>query len=213
MSGGPLIAIRYVSYCKDGPVISVPKGNLMPPGRKRDPQAHSAALAAAEELVHELGFHKVTMERIAERSGVAKMTLYRWWPNKAAVITDALRDSLAPATTPDTGTAITDATRQLSALTELLTRHGGPSVVAAAMSSQGEAGRAELRDLLQPWFTSLVTILDRALTRGEQPAGFPVPLTAHAWMGYLVYRIVFLQEEPTPADLTALVTQALKRTP
>ncbi|MFI5932138.1 TetR/AcrR family transcriptional regulator [Actinoplanes sp. NPDC051494] len=181
----------------------------MPPGRKRDPQARQSALTAAEDLVNELGFHKVTMERIAERSGVAKMTLYRWWPNKAAIITDALRDGLAPAGIADTGTVAGDANTQLAALTELLTRHGGPSVVAAAMSSQGEAGRAELRDLLQPWSASLVTIIDRAVTRGELPTGFPVTLTVQAWMGYVVYRIVFLQEEIPAADLAVLVTQAV----
>ena len=174
-------------------------------GRKRDPRAQQAALTAAEELLNEIGFHRVTMERIAERSGVAKMTLYRWWPNKAAVITDAVRDRLAPTATPDTGSVAGDAQAQLEALLGALTRFGDASVVAGAMSSRGEAGRTDLRDILHPWFDSLVTLLER----GGLPAGFPVTLTAQAWVGYVVYRVVFLQEEITPDDLRLLITRAL----
>lgn len=179
-------------------------------GRKRDPEAQRAALAAAEALLNEVGFHKVTMERIAERAGVAKMTLYRWWPNKAAVITDAVRGGLAPGATPDTGSVAGDAEAQLTALMAVLLRYGDASVVAAAMSSRGEAGRADLRDILHPWAEGLAGILERAVERGEVSAGFPVMLIAQAWLGFVVYRVVFLQQEVTPADLTALVRQALR---
>ncbi|GAA2559170.1 TetR/AcrR family transcriptional regulator [Winogradskya consettensis] len=175
-------------------------------GPRRDPEAQRRALAAAAELLTELGFHKVTMERIAERSGVAKMTLYRWWPNKAAIITDAVRDTLAPATTPDTGSVTTDARTQLDALIKVIAPYGDASVTAAAMSSRGEQGRADLAGILQPWHDSLVTILERGRTRGELAQDFPVTVTADAWMGYVVYRVVFLQQDITEADLTALVT-------
>ncbi|WP_246613464.1 TetR/AcrR family transcriptional regulator [Paractinoplanes bogorensis] len=165
------------------------------PGRKRDPRAQAAALTAAEELLTEIGYHRVTMERIAERSGVAKMTLYRWWPNKAALVTDAVRAKLAPAELPDTALA------QLEALLGTLTRYGDASVVAGAMSSRGEAGRADLRDILHPWCAGLVTIIERSA-----PPGFPAVLTAQAWVGYLVYRVVFLQEEVTTQDLKVLIS-------
>ncbi|MEV6343253.1 TetR/AcrR family transcriptional regulator [Actinoplanes sp. NPDC051851] len=170
-------------------------------GRKRDPEAHRAVLAAAEELLNEIGYHRVTMDRIAERSGVAKMTLYRWWPNKAAVITDAVRESLAPVAVPGTGDAVGDARAHLAALLGTLTRYGDASVVAGAMSSRGEAGRADLRDILAPWLDGLVAILGRA----PLPPEFPVVLTAQSWIGYVVYRVVFLQEVITPDDLRILV--------
>mgnify|MGYP004489453543 CR=1 FL=1 len=74
---------------------------------------------------------------------------------------------------------------------------------------QGAAGRADLRDILHPWFESLVVVLERAAGRGELSPGFPVTVTAQAWLGYVVYRVVFLQQEITPEDLTALIHQAL----
>ncbi|GIF20092.1 AcrR family transcriptional regulator [Actinoplanes tereljensis] len=158
-------------------------------GPKRDPEAHRAVLAATEELLGEIGYHRVTMERIAERSGVGKMTLYRWWPNKAAVITDAVREHLAP----DPAISPGDPIAQLTALVGTLTRYGDASVVAAAMSSRGEAGRADLAGILQPWESNLIAALD-----GDE-------VTAQAWLGYVVYRIVFRQEEVTAADLAKLV--------
>ncbi|GAA1609307.1 TetR/AcrR family transcriptional regulator [Actinoplanes couchii] len=161
-------------------------------GRKRDPEAHRAALAAAEELLIEIGYHRVTMEKIAERSGVAKMTLYRWWPNKAAVVTDAVRDRLAPDDVP------ADDLEILKALVTALTRYGDASVVAAAMSSRGEAGRADLRDILHPWEQALTAVT------GD-------PVTARARLGYVVYRVVFLLEEITEDDLRTLVAKTSER--
>ncbi|MFF0375846.1 TetR/AcrR family transcriptional regulator [Actinoplanes missouriensis] len=178
-------------------------------GRKRDPQAHAAVLTAAEELLNEIGYHRVTMERIAERSGVAKMTLYRWWPNKAAVVTDAVRSRLAPLSTPDLGTVMADAHTQLEAMLGTLTKYGDASVVAGAMSSRGEAGVADLRDILHPWFEGLAEILERGIRREQLPPGFPVTVTAHAWMGYLVYRVVFLQEQISGSDLRVLIGQTV----
>ncbi|MBI2705195.1 MAG: TetR/AcrR family transcriptional regulator [Actinobacteria bacterium] len=60
------------------------------PGSNRDPRAHAEALRAAVELVDEVGYAKVSMEAIAKRAGVGKPTLYRWWPNKASLVHEAL---------------------------------------------------------------------------------------------------------------------------
>src|SRR4051794_6327233 len=52
---------------------------------RRNPNTHQAVLASAEELLKEIGYPSITVDRIAEHSGVAKASIYRWWPNKAAV--------------------------------------------------------------------------------------------------------------------------------
>ncbi|PWS45303.1 TetR family transcriptional regulator, partial [Streptomyces sp. FT05W] len=118
-------------------------------GPHRDPEAHEAVLAATRELVAELGYKGVTMDRIASRAGVARMTVYRWWPNKAAVITEAVADRLAPGPAPDTGDVREDALLWLRNLVRTLTLLGDPSVVTGALTERGEAGRADLRDLLR----------------------------------------------------------------
>ena len=58
-------------------------------GRPRDADRTAEILRAALDLVEEVGFGQVTVERIAARTGVAKTTIYRRWPNVSVLVTDA----------------------------------------------------------------------------------------------------------------------------
>jgi len=58
-------------------------------GRPRSERIHQAILKTTLDLVLEIGFRAVTIESIAAKTGVGKTTIYRRWPNKAAVIMDA----------------------------------------------------------------------------------------------------------------------------
>ena len=66
-------------------------------GRPRSELLHQAMLKAALDLVLEVGFRGVSVEGIAARTGVGKTTVYRRWPNKAAVVMDAFIGLLGPA--------------------------------------------------------------------------------------------------------------------
>lgn len=44
----------------------------------------------AATLFAEVGYDAMTMDGVVARSGVAKRTLYRWWPAKSAVVADAI---------------------------------------------------------------------------------------------------------------------------
>jgi AcrR family transcriptional regulator len=73
---------------------------------RRSERSRQAVLAAARDLVSELGYAKVSIEAIAARAGVGKQTIYRWWPSKGAVIFDsvlALSESEEGMRLPDTG--------------------------------------------------------------------------------------------------------------
>ncbi|HEV7990610.1 MAG TPA: TetR/AcrR family transcriptional regulator [Gemmatimonadaceae bacterium] len=59
------------------------------PGRPRSGEVDQAVLSVALDLVTTVGFRAVTIEGIAARAGVAKTTIYRRWPNRAAVVMDA----------------------------------------------------------------------------------------------------------------------------
>ncbi|MFI2612277.1 TetR/AcrR family transcriptional regulator [Kitasatospora sp. NPDC018619] len=60
-----------------------------PDPARRSERARAAVLAAAAELVAEVGYGRLTVEAIAARAGVGKQTIYRWWPSKGAVVFDA----------------------------------------------------------------------------------------------------------------------------
>ncbi|WP_405811505.1 TetR/AcrR family transcriptional regulator [Streptomyces sp. NBC_01520] len=184
----------------DHPAASRPRR-----GPRRDPEAHEAVLTAARELVAELGYKGVTMDRIASRAGVARMTVYRWWPNKAAVITEAVADRLAPGPAPDTGDVREDALLWLRGLVRTLTLLGDPSVVTGALTERGEPGRAELRDLLKAHAEPAGKLMRNGVARGGLPDGLPLDAIVDSWIGYVVYRTVFLGQEITEADLLGLV--------
>ncbi|MGW1815838.1 TetR/AcrR family transcriptional regulator [Streptomyces sp. NPDC002125] len=174
-------------------------------GPHRDPDAHEAVLAATRELVDELGYKGVTMDRIATRAGVARMTVYRWWPNKAAVVTEAVADRLAPGPAPDTGDVREDALLWLRDLVRTLTLLGDPGVVTGALTERGEPGRADLRDLLAAHSAPLSQLLRRGVERGGLPRDLPVRAVVDSWVGHVVYRTVFLGQEIAEADLLDLV--------
>ena len=60
-----------------------------PDSSRRNPSSRRAILAAALDLVREVGYAKLSIEGVAARAGVGKQTIYRWWPSKGAVLFDA----------------------------------------------------------------------------------------------------------------------------
>ncbi|GAA1444213.1 TetR/AcrR family transcriptional regulator [Leifsonia poae] len=59
-------------------------------GRPRDPQLRAQVLTAASRQLENAGYTAMTMEGILADTGIAKRTLYRWWPSKAAVVAEAI---------------------------------------------------------------------------------------------------------------------------
>ncbi|WP_437765885.1 TetR/AcrR family transcriptional regulator [Sorangium sp. KYC3313] len=77
-----------------------------PDSSRRNERSHRAILAAAGELLMDVGYAKLTIEAIAARAGVGKQTIYRWWPSKGAVVFDALlamNEGPSGVVLPDTG--------------------------------------------------------------------------------------------------------------
>jgi AcrR family transcriptional regulator len=107
-------------------------------GRPRDEEARGRILGAALEILEEQGFMNATTDAIAERAGASKATIYRWWPNKAAVLIEALREAVAQELPfPETGRLRDDIHLQLRNFIKLLTGRRGrlfKAFVAAAQS-------------------------------------------------------------------------------
>jgi AcrR family transcriptional regulator len=83
----------------------------VPDPTRRSETARRAILTAALDLVGEVGYAKLSIERIAAAAGVGKQTIYRWWPSKGALLFDAFltltTDDQAGAL-PDTGDLAAD---------------------------------------------------------------------------------------------------------
>lgn len=64
-------------------------------GRPRNPDADHAILQAALELFIERGFEGTSIEQIAKRAGVGKLTVYRRWPSKEELLPQAIEALVA----------------------------------------------------------------------------------------------------------------------
>src|SRR5580692_45575 len=120
--------------------MASPENSSRGRGRPRDESVRRRILKAALDLMDESGFDRVTLEAIAARAGASKATLYRWWPNKAAVVIEAFREAIAPELPlRDTGSLREDLTTQMRNFARVLSGRGGRmlrSFVAAAYSDR-----------------------------------------------------------------------------
>src|ERR1700742_2872435 len=64
-----------------------------PPGRPRCEQSRQAILRSTLRLLRKTGFAQLSIEAIAADARVGKATVYRWWPNKGALVVDAFATS------------------------------------------------------------------------------------------------------------------------
>jgi AcrR family transcriptional regulator len=98
-------------------------------GRPRRAGADAEILGVALSLLREKGYRELTVDCVAERSGVAKTTIYRRWPTKAALVTAAIE--------PLVGTdGSHDLTSLLIRLRDLLS--GELSPIIAELAAEGD---------------------------------------------------------------------------
>ena len=66
------------------------------PGRGRRPkdEVRGAVIEAAAALLFETGLSGFTIEKVAERAAVSRVTIHRWWPSKGALAFDVYRESI-----------------------------------------------------------------------------------------------------------------------
>jgi AcrR family transcriptional regulator len=85
-------------------------------GRPRAPGAEQKILHAALEEYTEHGWAGFTMDGVARRAGFGKSTLYLRWPDKDALLTDAVRLRSRTVVEVDTGSLRGDLTALASAV-------------------------------------------------------------------------------------------------
>ncbi|WP_432506075.1 TetR/AcrR family transcriptional regulator [Kineococcus arenarius] len=126
-----------------------------PPGRPRSQDARQSVLRAIDDLLVERGYAGVTMKAIAERAGVSRQTLYRWWSTTAEILLEACvedaRDELRSAPQPDARQEVHEYLRRLEAF--LLRCDAGAAYRALLGESQHDARVRELvraADVLAP---------------------------------------------------------------
>lgn len=173
-----------------------------PDPRRRDAQAHGAILAATVDLLERDGYKKLTIESIAERAGVGKQTIYRWWPNKAALVMEAfiaVGDERAPE--PDTGQVRSD----LEAILIPVFALNADYATGTARANKGMMAEAQLDPafhdtylaLHRAWWGPLRNVLERGKQRGELRADADSGALIDMMLGASWYRVLL---EHAPLD-------------
>jgi AcrR family transcriptional regulator len=164
-------------------------------GRPRSERARKAILEAAAELLLARGLSAVSMDAVAERAGVSKATIYRWWPTKETLALDALYTEWA-AVRPhqrDTGSLRGDLLSLLRPWARLAgSKPYGRVVTALLTEAQTDpVFAAEYRQrFVEPRRQQGREIFHRAIERGEIPAATRVEVALDLLYGSLYHRLL-----------------------
>jgi AcrR family transcriptional regulator len=174
------------------------------PASRRSARAHQAILTATTEMLTEAGYSALTIEGVAARSGVAKTTVYRWWPTKGALVIEAISLALPTPTQTDTGDLRRDLLTAVRRVVHTFAHTPvGAVIPALAADVMSDPTLAEqFRDqLIRPRRSAVVEVLLRAAARGELPTDVDTDLLLDVYAGAVFYRILMSGEPVT--DLMA----------
>ena len=185
---------------------------VKPRGRPRSPQVRDAILSAARALLQESGVAGLTMEAVAERAGVGKPTVYRWWPNRHAVAMAALMDAATerPARTRSRS-PLRALREQLLAVSDTLGSRQGRSVTTmiASADPDTEIAKAFRHHFVLERRNEGRALLLRAIEAGEVRPQIDVDTALDQLYGALFFRVLMGHAPPDAAFVRALLDQAV----
>jgi AcrR family transcriptional regulator len=184
-------------------------------GRPRSIETTNAILESAYALMAATGLATTTIDAVARHSSVSKMTIYKWWPSREALLIDAFLHHAAqmlPLPPASSGTPAARARRHAAAYAEALQGEFGKVQLAVVSECISKTGSAELfyARYLQFRRDALVEMIAAGQTDGSVLAeGAPEDLY-DAIYGSLFYRYVFGIAPITPAYARSLVDLILR---
>ena len=179
-------------------------------GRKRDHSRDADILAAALEVLSEVGYERMTMDMVAARAKAGKATVYRRWPSKSELVLDAVtrmkRDQVDLDRLPDTGDlrgdlvalikpqSIEESERKLMVMAGL----------ASMMSHDPRLAEAGNAAIVEPWADAHRALISRAIDRGELPA-VDVETLSRVVPSMAAYRTLIQRQPVDRAYLVSLI--------
>jgi AcrR family transcriptional regulator len=165
-----------------------------PRGRPRSERSHRAILDAANSLLDERGFVDLTMEEVAQRAGVSKATIYRWWPTKGTLVFEAFSaDFLARQPLTDTGSLRGDLIAALRSWIRVVKGTGtGRTLVGLIAEVQRDPGLAEIwrERFISPVRAQHRAMVERAIDRGEVSADIDSDVVLDLVFGSAYHRLL-----------------------
>lgn len=182
-------------------------------GRPRSEKTKVDILNASYELLIESGFAAVTVEKIAERAQVSKATIYKWWPNKAAVVMDGfLNATYEKLPIPDTGSTFEDMFLQVNNFAQFLVTRKGNIITEIIAEGQYDPNLAEIyrKAYFVPRRGISKQILNRGISRGELRKDLDVELAVDLIWGPVFYRLLITGAPIDDAYIKGLIKSAFE---
>ena len=184
-----------------------------PPGRPRSAEADEAILRAALELLAEDGYRALTMERVRERSGVGKATLYRRYGSKEDLVRAAIVHLNADIPLPDdSGSVLGDFAATAQTILAGAARSGALTLMPRLLSDViGDPDMHALfyEHLVEPRRKVVRAIVARAKERGEIRADIDPELAVDLMVGPFIYRVIIAGGDVTKIGNPAEILQTL----
>ena len=188
------------------------KNGKRPPGRPRSEQARQAILRTTLKILGKNGFSDFKIEEVAASASVGKATVYRWWPNKGALIADAFASSTTRRLRfPDTGSVYTDMSQQMRQLIKVFRSRRGRivSAILAAGQSDKDLIEAFRERFLWPRRREAYATLRRGIQRGELRKDLDPDLLLDSLYGPIYMRFLIQHDRLTPEFVDRLCTLVL----
>ena len=162
-----------------------------PIGRPRNERRHKAILETAIDLVIELGFRTVSVESLAAKTGVAKTTIYRRWPNKAAVVMDAFMERLSGTQFPPNRRPTESVRLQMHSMARAFRSKDGVVLKALLAEAQFDA---ELATAIRERWTLprrklALAVFQQAISQGELRSDIDLEATIDLLYAPMYYRL------------------------
>lgn len=178
-----------------------------------DPRAQrtrKVVLEAALALLQERGYSGCTVEAIIERTGVAKTTIYRHWPGRTELLTDALSAKGDKVQAPDTGALRGDLIEFLTTSTHRMDEdhinrslQTIPGLIEAA---KRDPALVSVSSQMTSGLIGLIRgILDKARARGEIRRDRDLDVAANLIVGAIFVQRAFLDKPLTDAYVIEMV--------
>ena len=152
-----------------------------------------ALTAAFFEEWARVGYAALSLERVAKHAGAGKAALYRRWPSKIVMASDLLsKVGLTLFELPDTGSLEADLFAFLASLRRVL-RHRIIQRVLLDLHAEIErepALQAAIRPFQDARRKRVMSLIDRAIARGEASANIDRETAADFMVSSLYWRVV-----------------------
>jgi AcrR family transcriptional regulator len=182
-------------------------------GISRDERCRRAILCCALDQVAKFGFRAVSVESIAQATGVAKTTIYRRWPNKAAIVMDGFMDRVHSGTLFNPGATILKSVRsQMRTMAKAFRGEDGAmirSLLAEAQFDKELAAALRERWTL-PRRRMALSVFKEAVRRGELRSDIDLEATIDLLYAPMYYRLQMGIAPITDAYIAVIFNMAME---